>query len=121
MQSKTAFQLHFHSIVLLCAVAVHAGPTQAAPEASPRRVDRQALVTRHNIVLHQFDANNPLTVGNGEFAFTVDATGLQTFPEAFEQTTPRGSANRNAPWMRCCSTRRKIIGRSTARFISGPA
>jgi hypothetical protein len=51
----------------------------------------------------------------------VDATGLQTFPEAFEQTTPRGSANRNAPWMRCCSTRRKIIGRSTARFISGPA
>jgi protein-glucosylgalactosylhydroxylysine glucosidase len=31
-----------------------------------------------------------LTVGNGGFAFTVDATGLQTFPEAFEETTPLG-------------------------------
>jgi hypothetical protein len=48
-------------------------------------------VTRHNVVLHQFDADNPLTVGNGEFAFTVDATGLQTFPEAFERTTPLGT------------------------------
>jgi hypothetical protein len=91
MQSKTALWLHFHSIVLLCTVAAHAGPTQAAPEASPGRVDRHALVTRHNVVLHQFDADNPLTVGNGEFAFTVDATGLQTFPEAFERTTPLGT------------------------------
>src|SRR3954465_7620540 len=46
-------------------------------------IDRHALVTRHDVVLHQFDAKNPLSVGNGEFAFTVDATGLQTFPEAF--------------------------------------
>jgi len=80
MQSKTAFRLHFHSIVLLCAVAVHAAP-----------IDRHALMTRHNVVLHRFDADNPLTVGNGEFAFTVDATGLQTFPEAFEQTPPLGT------------------------------
>src|SRR5690348_13942353 len=54
-------------------------------------IDRHALVTRHNVVLHQFDANNPLTVGNGEFAFTVDATGLQTFPDAFEHTIPLGT------------------------------
>src|SRR5690349_7959957 len=80
MQSKTAFRLHFHSIVLLGVIAAHAAP-----------IDRQALVTRHNVVLHQFDANNPLTVGNGGFAFTVDATGLQTFPEAFEHTTPLGT------------------------------
>jgi hypothetical protein len=91
MKLKTALWLHFHSIVLLCAVAAHAGPTQAASVVSPRRVDRQALVTRHNVVLRQFDANNPLTVGNGGFAFTVDATGLQTFPEAFEQTVPLGT------------------------------
>jgi hypothetical protein len=80
MQSKTAFRLHYHSIVLLCAIAAHATP-----------IDRHALVTRHNVVLRQFDANNPLTVGNGGFAFTVDATGLQTFPEAFEQTIPLGT------------------------------
>lgn len=54
-------------------------------------IDRHALVTRHNVELHQFDANNPLSVGNGEFAFTVDATGLQTFPEAFAHTIPLGT------------------------------
>ena len=48
-------------------------------------------MTRHNVVLHEFDANNPLSVGNGEFAFTVDATGLQTFPDAFAHTTPLGT------------------------------
>ena len=73
--------------LLLLTVTAWSTPTQAAP----RRVDRHALVTRHNIVLHQFDADNPLTVGNGQFAFTVDATGLQTFPEAFEHTTPLGT------------------------------
>lgn len=54
-------------------------------------IDRHALVTRHNVVLEQFDIHNPLSVGNGQFAFTVDATGLQTFPEAFTDTTPLGT------------------------------
>jgi protein-glucosylgalactosylhydroxylysine glucosidase len=74
-------------IFILLAATIQAAPTQA----SPGRIDRQALVTRHNVVLHRFDADNPLSVGNGGFAFTVDATGLQTFPEAFEQTTPLGT------------------------------
>ena len=54
-------------------------------------IDRPALVARHAVELKQFDGNNPLSVGNGEFCFTVDATGLQTFPEAFEKTTPLGT------------------------------
>ncbi len=54
-------------------------------------IDRHALVTRHNVVLEQFDIHNPLSVGNGQFAFTVDATGLQTFPDAFTDTTPLGT------------------------------
>jgi hypothetical protein len=54
-------------------------------------IDRLALVTRHNVVLTNFDAANPLSVGNGGFCFTVDAAGLQTFPEAFEKTTPLGT------------------------------
>jgi hypothetical protein len=61
----------------------------AAAPAAP--IDRQALVTRHNAVRRQFDASHPLTLGNGRFAFTVDATGLQTFPQAFERTTPLGT------------------------------
>jgi hypothetical protein len=54
-------------------------------------IDRHALVTRHNVELHRFDVNNPLSIGNGEFCFTVDATGLQTFPDAFAKTTPLGT------------------------------
>jgi len=59
--------------------------------SSAASIDRHALVIRHNPVLHEFDPLNPFTVGNGEFAFTADATGLQTFPEAFEHTTPLGT------------------------------
>ncbi len=54
-------------------------------------IDRVALVGRHAVVLTRFDAANPLSVGNGEFCFTVDVTGLQTFPEAFATTTPLGT------------------------------
>ena len=61
----------------------------AAAHAAP--IDRHALVTRHDVALNRFDATNPLSVGNGEFCFSVDATGLQTFPEAFEKTTPLGT------------------------------
>ena len=55
---------------------------------APPPIDRYALVTRHNPVLRSFDAESPLSVGNGQFAFTADVTGLQTFPEAYEQTIP---------------------------------
>ena len=54
-------------------------------------IDRQAVVARHNPVLHAFDVEAPLSVGNGQFAFTVDATGLQTFPEVYDKTLPLGT------------------------------
>jgi hypothetical protein len=42
-------------------------------------IDRHALVTRHNIIIEKPDERCALQVGNGEFAFNVDVTGLQTF------------------------------------------
>lgn len=51
-------------------------------------IDRKKLVTRHNPQIHEFDPLSPLTVGNGEFAFSVDATGLQTFPEIYDSGMP---------------------------------
>ena len=45
--------------------------------ADGRRSDRHALVTRHNIEWNDPAGNIPL--GNGEFCFTADGTGLQTF------------------------------------------
>ncbi|AEJ61585.1 hypothetical protein Spith_1320 [Spirochaeta thermophila DSM 6578] len=43
-------------------------------------IRRKDVVRRHNPVLYRPDPLSPLTVGNGEFAFTADITGLQTFP-----------------------------------------
>lgn len=51
-------------------------------------IDRKRLVERHNPQIHEVDPLAPLTVGNGEFAFTVDATGLQTFPEIYNMGIP---------------------------------
>ena len=52
------------------------------------RIDRRALVQRHNPVVTALDPLAPLSVGNGEFAFTADVTGLQTFPEQYETGMP---------------------------------
>jgi hypothetical protein len=50
-------------------------PCRAARAAEP--IDRHALVTRHNIRWDSLSGEIPL--GNGEFCFNADGTGLQTF------------------------------------------
>ena len=52
------------------------------------KIDRYALVSRHNPVMRKLDPLSPLSVGNGEFAFTCDITGLQTFPEEYTNGMP---------------------------------
>src|SRR5947199_642516 len=51
-------------------------------------IDRAALVKRHNPTLRKLDPLAPLSVGNGEFAFTGDITGLQTFTREYENAMP---------------------------------
>ncbi len=46
-------------------------------------VDRAALATRHRVVVRAIDGRSPLAVGNGEFACTVDVTGLQSLPDRY--------------------------------------
>ncbi|HWW75329.1 MAG TPA: hypothetical protein VNZ44_08035, partial [Pyrinomonadaceae bacterium] len=80
----------------LTALAASGGLARRAPEllASTQRargvagVDRAALVGRHDPVVRRLDPLAPLSVGNGEFAFTADVTGLQTFPEEYESQMP---------------------------------
>ncbi|GIU79910.1 MAG: hypothetical protein KatS3mg005_3148 [Bryobacteraceae bacterium] len=55
---------------------------------SAQPIDRQALVRRHNPVLRAADPWAPLSVGNGEFAFTADVTGLQSFPDFYRDFIP---------------------------------
>jgi hypothetical protein len=75
-------------VLTVLAALVPSAAGQASREA---RIDRHALVSRHDPVLTRLDPESPLTVGNGEFAFTVDVTGLQTFAESYEQTIPLGT------------------------------
>ncbi|WP_026542865.1 hypothetical protein [Paenarthrobacter nicotinovorans] len=46
-------------------------------------IDRKALVRRHNVRQDQLDPRSPVSVGNGEFAFTLDLTGLQSLPDHY--------------------------------------
>jgi len=70
------FSLSLAFYFALSSLALRAADAQAP-------IDRHALVTRHNPVITKFDPLSPLSVGNGEFCFTADVTGLQTFPEAY--------------------------------------
>ncbi|OZB98877.1 glycoside hydrolase family 65 [Paenibacillus sp. XY044] len=46
-------------------------------------IERKKLVSRHNPILRQPEKTAPLSVGNGELAYTVDVTGMQSYPDAY--------------------------------------
>jgi hypothetical protein len=64
---------HRVSLILSLLLSAQASFAQAV-------IDRKALVQRHNVIVTKAGTLAALTVGNGSFAFTVDVTGLQTFP-----------------------------------------
>ncbi len=66
-------------------LALAAAPTLATGRS---RINRQTLVRRQNPVVTRFDPSSALTVGNGEFAFTADVTGLQTFAAQCDKSFP---------------------------------
>lgn len=74
-----------YRVFLSCTLLVSTAIAQHGP------IDRQSLVNRHNVTNNAFDTLASLSVGNGEFAFTVDATGLQTFPEMYRNGIPLGT------------------------------
>ena len=66
-------------------LALAAAPAMASGRS---RINRQALVRRHNPVARGFAPFSALTVGNGEFAYTADITGLQTFTARCDKLFP---------------------------------
>jgi len=72
-------------------LALAAALAGSSAVAAPGPIDRRALVDRHRPLVRAFDTESPLSVGNGELAFTADATGLQTFAEAYDETIPLGT------------------------------
>lgn len=72
-------------LTALCAAALLAGCD------TEQKIDREALVARNSPVVETLDSLSSLSVGNGRFAFTADATGLQTFPERYAKGVPLGT------------------------------
>jgi hypothetical protein len=56
--------------------------------AAPPRIDREALVRRHNPSLSSIDPASPFMVGNGNIALAADITGLSTFQELYSPRVP---------------------------------
>ena len=76
--------LNKYFFIVACFFLATRGNTQA-------RIDRKALVERHTVLNNHFDSLSSLSVGNGGFAFTVDVTGLQSFPNAYAKGVPLGT------------------------------
>lgn len=55
-----------------------------------RKINRFSVVERHRVFNESFDTLSSLTVGNGHIAFTVDATGMQSFPNYYRNGVPLG-------------------------------
>lgn len=70
-----------HSIVLLKNIFLLSAFLLALPgcNGGGNKIDRKAVVDRHRIIATKDDPKSPAQVGNGEFAFGADITGLQTF------------------------------------------
>jgi hypothetical protein len=79
-------------LFLSASPALVAGAEKDAVQLSDR-IDRRALVRRHNPVVTRFDPFSALSVGNGEAAFTADITGLQTFTSECEKKFPLCTAS----------------------------
>ncbi|MDR2148074.1 MAG: hypothetical protein LBE91_16630, partial [Tannerella sp.] len=60
-------------------------------EKAGKPIDRKALIDRNCPQVEGFDSLASLSAGNGDFCFTVDATGLQTFPERYRNGVPLGT------------------------------
>ena len=64
------------ALVLCAALLPLSHPAYAA-----RKIDRKAVVPRHNPEIREGNLRGPMQVGNGEFAFGFDISGMQTFSD----------------------------------------
>lgn len=70
------------TVILICIA------TAIPALADNPKIDRKTLMRRNSPVVTAIDSLSSLTVGNGSFAVTVDATGLQSYPEHYVNGIP---------------------------------
>ncbi|MNW33390.1 hypothetical protein D3C74_103510 [compost metagenome] len=76
-------------------------------------IDRKTVVTRNHPILTQIEPRSPLSVGNGEFAFSADFTGLQSYPDAYE--IPLGTQSN---WGWHCTGGHRVFGDEDIEYQS---
>ena len=75
---------YFTSCVTLFVVLIQWGCNPKRPDSNAKNpIDRLALVSRHNVQLNEIDPFSPLSVGNGDFAYTADVTGMQSLEDYY--------------------------------------
>jgi hypothetical protein len=74
-------------------LALAVAPVEVSAANTARWIDRQAVVRRHNPHFTKFSPFAALSLGNGEFAFTADITGLQTFTAECDKDFPLCTAS----------------------------
>jgi hypothetical protein len=75
-------------LLLIGVIFLSSCHSKGAGRKNNYHINRKALVRRHMPSVDRADSLSPFTVGNGEFAFTADITGLQTYPDAYENGIP---------------------------------
>ena len=74
------------AIVFAVTVTATTGSLAGADPSAAAPIDRKALVERHNVTFTEVNPAEVPQVGNGEIAFGIDVTGLQTlYGNAFSQ------------------------------------
>ena len=89
--------------------------TACQSSQKPSKIDRFALVTRQNVIVEQPDTLASLSVGNGNFAFTTDITGLQTFYKEYENGVTLGTQS-NWGWHTFPNTENYKVMQSATYF-----
>ena len=93
-----------HWVLAPPASAPAPAPAPALPPApAGAAIDRRAVVERYPLATAAADgsalqSNDVFTLGNGDFVFNVDATGLQTFNSSFATQGPALDLNTLSSW-----------------------
>ncbi|MEI9927498.1 MAG: hypothetical protein WDN44_07070 [Sphingomonas sp.] len=80
--------------------------------AAAQRIDRHALVSRHDVVLDRVDPHAPLMLGNGNLGFTRRHHRAPDLPRALFE--PRAAADDGAMGRGTASPTRTATPRQTA-------
>ena len=78
--------------------------SQREASAAAGRIDRHAVVVRHNPTLTNVNTSEVAVLGNGAFALSIDVTGLQTLNQTFS-----GVVNASSPFRCKCPAHAEVF------------